>query len=123
MFPAFFLIGTGMFAGCVNGLIGTGGGILLVFALRLLSPDTDSRDVYAEALLCMLPLSLLSSLIYRGNGAFASLSFSRALPFLLGAIPGGLFGGFLLDRTKPKTAQLLFTLLILFGGFRMAFGR
>ena len=69
----------------------------------------------------MLPLSLLSSLLYLRTGAFSGIPFSFALPYFLGAVPGGVLGAYLLDRVKPKTAQLLFALLVVFGGARMAF--
>ena len=81
----------------------------------------EEKDDYVTALCCMLPLSLLSSLLYLRTGAFSGVPFSRALPYFLGAVPGGVLGAYLLDRVKPKTAQLLFALLVVFGGARMAF--
>lgn len=160
-FPLFFLCAGGLAAGVCNGLLGTGGGILIIGALRLYrrfpsvseraavrgfgakvsaaevstakvsAADISARDVsarevspkddYVTALCCMLPLSLLSSLLYLRAGAFSGVPFSRALPYFLGAVPGGVLGAYLLDRVKPKTAQLLFALLVVFGGARMAF--
>ena len=139
-FPLFFLCAGGLAAGVCNGLLGTGGGILIIGALRLYrrflsvsgpvsakvsSPEISAADTpkddYVTALCCMLPLSLLSSLLYLRTGAFSGVPFSRALPYFLGAVPGGVLGAYLLDRVKPKTAQLLFALLVVFGGARMAF--
>ena len=128
----------GLLAGICNGLLGTGGGILIVGVLRLerrlRSSDRPSlsgrkrdavgnspKDDYVTALCCMLPLSLLSSILCLRASAFSGVPFSSALPYLLGAVPGGVFGAYLLDRMKPKTAQLLFTALVLLGGARMAF--
>lgn len=130
-FPLFTLCTGGLLAGICNGLLGTGGGILIIGALRLyrrFHPVSDRaaaavspKDDYVTALCCMLPLSLLSSLLYLRAGAFSGVPFSRALPYFLGAVPGGVLGAYLLDRVKPKTAQLLFALLVVFGGARMAF--
>ena len=139
-FPLFFLCAGGLAAGVCNGLLGTGGGILIIGALRLYrrflsvsapvsvkvsSPEVSAADTpkddYVTALCCMLPLSLLSSLLYLRTGAFSGVPFSRALPYFLGAVPGGVLGAYLLDRVKPKTAQVLFALLVVFGGARMAF--
>lgn len=129
-FPLFILCAGGLAAGVCNGLLGTGGGILIIGALRLYRrflPVSDRaaavspKDDYVTALCCMLPLSLLSSLLYLRTGAFSGVPFSRALPYFLGAVPGGVIGAYLLDRVKPKTAQLLFALLVVFGGARMAF--
>lgn len=130
-FPMFFLCAGGLAAGVCNGLLGTGGGILIIGALRLYrrflpvsdraSAEISPKEDYVTALCCMLPLSLLSSLLYLRTGAFSGVPFSRALPYFLGAVPGGVLGAYLLDRVKPKTAQLLFALLVVFGGARMAF--
>ena len=139
-FPLFFLCAGGLAAGVCNGLLGTGGGILIIGALRLYrrflsvsgpvsakvsSPEISAADApkddYVTSLCCMLPLSLLSSLLYLRTGAFSGVPFSRALPYFLGAVPGGVLGAYLLDRVKPKTAQVLFALLVVFGGARMAF--
>ena len=145
-FPLFFLCAGGLAAGVCNGLLGTGGGILIIGALRLYrrfpsvpehaaadisaeklsaagvsAREVSPKDDYVTALCCMLPLSLLSSLLYLRTGAFSDVPFSRALPYFLGAVPGGVLGAYLLDRVKPKTAQVLFALLVVFGGARMAF--
>ena len=155
-FPLFFLCAGGLAAGVCNGLLGTGGGILIIGALRLYrrfpsvsdraavrgfgaeisaaevsaaevtteetsAAEVSPKDDYVTALCCMLPLSLLSSLLYLRAGAISGVPFSRAFPYFLGAVPGGVLGAYLLDRVKPKTAQLLFALLVVFGGARMAF--
>ena len=120
----------GFCAGFANGFFGTGGGILLIPILkrihtRISSEDTSAsgKNAYASALVCMIPLSLLSLTLYVTKGL---LSFDGAdpsiwIPCILGAIPGGLIGAHLLDRIKPKTVDLLFTLLLLLSGYRMAF--
>ena len=107
-------------AGCINGLLGTGGGILLLWVLRR---RTEARNAFAAALACILPLSLLSVWLSCQSGTVsASALFSQqTLPYLLGAIPGGILGAVLLDRMKPSLIQLLFALLLLFSGWRMAF--
>ena len=54
----------GILSGFVNGLLGAGGGIIIVFILSKLLKESDSRDVFANAICVMLPLSALSCLIY-----------------------------------------------------------
>ena len=67
----YFLILAGILCGFINALLGAGGGIIAVFALRLALGDklTDPRDVFANALCVTLPISALSCLSYalRGN--------------------------------------------------------
>ena len=146
LFPLFCLLPAGFFAGVCNGLLGTGGGILLVGALqfsehlasrrsaaypaaipenarRIPDPDPGDRqkDVYVTALSCMLPLSLFSVLLYSRAGAYSSVPVREALPYLIGAIPGGILGAYTLDRMKPRAVRLLFCALVLAGGARMAF--
>lgn len=109
----------GFGAGAVNGLLGTGGGILLLSVLRR---HVGARDAFASALVCILPLSVLSVVLYYLNGTLSlSALNSDTLPFLLGAIPGGILGAFLLDKIKPAHLQLIFAALLLFSGWRMAF--
>lgn len=107
-------------AGIVNGLLGTGGGILL---LRVLRRSTEPQNAFASALACILPMSLLSAWLYGMNGSITvSALLSRdILPFLIGAIPGGILGAVLLDRLKLSVIQSLFAMLLLFSGWRMAF--
>lgn len=109
----------GFGAGIVNGLLGTGGGILLLLVLRRYA---DTKDAFASALVCVLPLSVLSVFLHLQNGSLSpDMLITDALPYLLGAIPGGLLGAYLLDRLKPSVLQLIFAALLLFSGWRMAF--
>lgn len=122
---ALFLLVLGAGAGFLNGLLGTGGGILLVYVLRgyaarqhstsLSTPGTQ-RDIYATALSVMLPLSVFSALHYARAG---TLDFSAFAPMLLPTIAGGLLGGWLLDRLKLAWLSRLFALLVLVSGILM----
>lgn len=118
--PVFAALFAGFGAGVVNGLLGTGGGILLLLILRRrLAP----RDAFASSIACILPLSVLSLLLYLRNGTVSvtDICSSDTLPYLLGAIPGGIGGAYLLDRMKPTAAEVLFAALLIFSGWRMAF--
>ena len=118
--PVFAALSAGFGAGVVNGLLGTGGGILLLLILRSrLAP----RDAFASSIACILPLSVLSLLLYLRNGTVSvtDICSSDTLPYLLGASPGGIGGAYLLDRMKPTAAEVLFAALLIFSGWRMAF--
>jgi len=112
----------GFAAGTVNGLLGTGGGILLLAVLRRAVPD--AKDAFAAALLCILPLSALSAVLYLRTGIsdIQALSPSALLSLCLGAVPGGMLGAYLLDKLRLPVLELLFAGLLLFSGWRMLVG-
>ena len=113
-------------AGLINGLLGTGGGILLICLMRRLppdrtpfsplTPDAGDRDIYAAALAVMLPISIFSALRYARTGALDVAAFT---PLILPSIAGGVLGGFLLDRLRVSWLRWLFSLLVLFSGIVM----
>ena len=124
-----FLLLLGFSSGFLNGLLGSGGGILLVLLLSRLRShpfatdnkllpltDLSPRDFYANALSVMLPLSLLSAGHYWRAGALSIQFFPR---FLLPAVFGGLAGGWMLDRLQLRWIKFLFAVLILISGFVM----
>jgi uncharacterized membrane protein YfcA len=125
-----FLAGLGAAAGFINGLLGTGGGILLVLAFgraasrgadnRAVSLPMTKRDCYANALCVMLPISLFSALRYIAAGTVNPAAFS---PFIPPSILGGILGGVLLDRLKVSWLRMLFSLLIVISGVFMIFRR
>lgn len=119
------LLMTGLVAGVINGLLGTGGGIVVVLVLtawykRLCGNSASRADVaksvYVISLLTMLPVSLFSALQYAGSGR---LSLSSFAPYLLPALFGGLLGGVVLDRVRLPFLQKLFAVLLLISGVRM----
>ncbi len=116
----------GFGGGFVNGLLGTGGGILILYALGLASKSekgssAPSKDAFAAVLLCTIPLSILSVLLYFHTRGWDALDAAKSMPYLLGAVFGGALGAFLLDKLKLKTVRILFALLLIFAGWRMAF--
>ena len=130
LYPVLLLLTLGVSAGFINGLLGTGGGILLVLAFSRAAERSDSertvslpltrRDAYANALCVMLPISLFSALRYIRAGAIDPIAFS---PFIPPSILGGLLGGILLDRLKVSWLRVLFSVLILISGVFMILRR
>lgn len=108
----------GFLAGGINGLLGAGGGILTVYALNfaLKGEEADRRDIYANALCVMLPISAVSCVRYAAAGNIHTEGFAvYALP----AILGGLLGGFLLGRLKPNITKKLFGILVVWSGIML----
>ncbi len=121
-----FFLSLGGIAGVLNGLLGTGGGIILVLVLsrkvKQASPffgqeaGLTPRDIYANALSVMLPISVLTAFRYASGNALNIASFA---PLILPSVIGGLFGGFLLDRLKLSLLKALFSALLLVSGILM----
>ena len=112
------LLACGLAAGLINGLLGTGGGIVLVFGISYYCRGTlpDRRDVCANALVVTLALTLLSTLLYIRSGNAPPADLSR---FVLPAALGGLVGGLLLGRITPHALGKLFAVLLVVSGIFM----
>ena len=111
---AFSLAGAGLLAGFANGLLGAGGGIIAVFALsRFLGDAYERRDLYANALCAMLPISAVSCVRYALAGHLVTEGFGV---FVLPAVLGGIVGGFLLGRLRASLLKKLFGILVVYSG-------
>ena len=105
---------TGALAGFVNGFFGAGGGMLVVPLLIVLVGLAD-KQAFSSAISIILPLTIVSLVIYAKNGA---LDIKAALPYLLGGAAGGVLAGKLFGRVKADWLRRAFGVLILYGGVR-----
>ena len=104
----------GGLAGVANGFFGGGGGMVLV-PLLTGRCGLDQRRAFATSVAIILPLCVLSSVIYFFRGG---LDLSAALPYLLGGLAGGWIGGRVFRRLNMDWHRRAFALLILYGGVR-----
>ena len=117
-----FLILGGLSAGFMNGLLGAGGGILLVFIMNAMilrhgtSTEVDNRDILANALASMLPVTVVSVIGYAARG---DLPKEDLTPFIIPAIIGGLGGAWLLDRMNATLVRTIFAVIVIFSGIAM----
>lgn len=107
----------GGLAGLVNGFFGGGGGMVLV-PLLIDRCGLDQRRAFATSVAIILPLCVLSSVIYFFRGG---LEFSAALPYLAGGLVGGFMGGILFKKLNMNWLRRVFALLILYGGVKSLF--
>lgn len=108
------LILIGACAGFINGLLGSGGGILVVFGMTPLIADADGkRDVFANALAVMIPISLVSAITYASAGRIDIGEFGI---YVLPAAIGGVIGAVLLDKLKVGFLRRLFAILVIWSG-------
>ena len=101
----------GGLAGLVNGFFGGGGGMILVpFLVR--KCGLSQRQAFATSIAVILPLCVLSSVIYWLRDG---LELAAALPYLAGGLIGGFLGGRLFKRLSMVWLRKVFALFILYG--------
>ena len=104
----------GIAAGAVNGLLGAGGGMILVPLLTFIAHTAEDR-LFPTSVAIILPICLVSMTISPGLDC---LPWREALPYLLGAVPGGLIAGWLDNKIPVKWLHRVLGILILWGGIR-----
>lgn len=107
----------GGLAGLANGFFGGGGGMILV-PLLTRRCQLDQRRAFATSIIIILPLCILSSVIYFFR---AGLDLAAALPYLLGGLVGGFIGGKVFKKLNMNWLRRVFALLILYGGVKSLF--
>jgi len=112
-----FFIG-GICAGFVNGLLGAGGGIIIVYLLSYLLKNTlKHRDIFANTLCVMFPISIVSCIVYALRG---DMNIPNVSLFVLPAIIGGIVGGFFLSKINTSLLKKLFSALVVISGIILA---
>ncbi len=104
----------GLLAGLVNGIFGGAGGMVLIPALRLLTP-TEEDALFPISVSVMLPVCLVSLFL---SGRTAPLPWLDALPYLLGSTVGGVLVGKFGQRIPVLWLHRIFGAMILWGGIR-----
>lgn len=105
----------GIAVGFINGLFGSGGGMIAVPALQTL--EQDQHKVHAIAVGMIFPISIVSAIFYFVKG---EVDFNT-LYIALAALPGGLLGSKLLYKIKTKWLGRIFYSLMIVAGIKMIF--
>lgn len=106
---------SGILAGLLNGFLGSGGGIILIFIMGVLLPKLDARDIFATAVLSILPMSAVSAYFYYQGGG---IGIAEHAPYYASALFGGILGAVLLDKISTTLLKTVFAILMLWAGFR-----
>lgn len=115
------LFALGAFAGLINGLFGSGGGVAIVLCLWTLAKGQlkDRRRVFANVTAMILPISLASSLVYF---SLSPPELSSGIGIAVAALIGGGVGALLLGRLRLEVIRVIFAILLLISGGIMIFG-
>lgn len=106
-------------AGFLNGLLGAGAGIILVFiyASMLGFEKNDAvKDIFAMTVATVIPISLFSVFNYKLT---VGADFSGSIPFLIPGIIGGILGAFVTDKINTDNLKLIFAALTVVAGINM----
>lgn len=107
-------IAIGAAAGCINGLFGAGGGLLLVPLLGSVC-KLPQKKAFATSLSVTLPLSAVSLSAYALRGSVVWLD---ALPYAVGGIVGGVLAGRFMSRVNVKWLRAALAAFLLYGGVK-----
>ena len=107
----------GLAIGVVTGFFGAGGGMLTVPALTFIA-KFDEKHSHATAIAVILPLCLISSVVYALGATFEN---GVVLPTVIGVTIGGAIGALLLKKMSNGAISFLFYALMLFAGLKMIF--
>ena len=107
----------GLAAGILNGLFGSGGGIVAVPMLK--KSGLSVKESHATSVLMMAALSLLSAYLYLSTGR---LEIGKALAFIPGGIAGGILGSLFFVKMK-STALRIFGGFVVFAAIKMLLGQ
>lgn len=110
------LIG-GLVVGFLNGFFGGGGGMIVVPLLMFLL-FLPEKEAHATAIFVILPLCIISSLVYILNGSmnWAQLGFCS-----IGFVIGGTVGALLLKKIDNKVLRIIFSVIMIGAGIKMLF--
>ncbi len=112
--PKILSFAFGIAIGIANGMLGAGGGMIAVPALK--KTGLDQKDAHANAVAVILPVALISSIFYYIEGRVV---LTDALPFIPAGVIGSLFATFLLKKISPVWLKGIFSGFMIWAGVRL----
>ncbi len=103
-----------VFTGFINGLLGAGGGMIAVPLLK--KSGFSQKKAQENAIAVILPITVLSSVIYIMNGY---VGISDALPYIPGGLIGAFLGTRLMKKISNKWLKRIFAAFMLWAGIRL----
>lgn len=114
-FQKVWIVLSGVFVGLINGFLGGGGGMFCVPILEKLF-SLKTKEAHSTALVVMLPMSIVSSVIYLFNNNVDTFSLGLCG---IGVFVGGIAGAIFLKKIKSKWIMLAFAIIMLAAGVKM----
>lgn len=111
------LIAIGLVTGICNGLFGSGGGTVLVPSMVFIL-GIEEHKAHATAIMVILPLAVLSTLIYYKN---SYVDWNTTFKIVLGGIAGSFIGARLLNKIPDSVLRKIFGIFMIIAAIRMVF--
>lgn len=100
--------------GFINGIFGSGGGILAIKFLEKL--NIKGKKAHATAILVILPITIVSVAFYFMKG---HMPFMEALPYIAGGFVGAWLGSKFLCKIDNFYLKKIFAVFVLYSAVRM----
>lgn len=104
----------GLFCGLMNGLFGSGGGVVAVPMLS--SYGLPQKESHATSVAVIFFLSLISTLSYWFAG---NLDIASAVEYIPYGVVGAIVGAFLLKKVPNDLLRRIFGIIVLLGAVRI----
>ncbi len=104
----------GFLIGIVNSLFGAGGGIIAVPVLQ--KSGLSKKESHANAVAVILPVSILSAVLYLAEG---KVRLSDASPYIVTGLVGSVLGTVILRKIAPNLLKRIFGVFIIYAGVRL----
>jgi uncharacterized membrane protein YfcA len=111
----FKIIMIGLVTGLCNGLFGSGGGTILVPSMVFIL-GMEEHKAHATAILVILPLTMLSTVIYLKN---SYVDWPIALRIISGGLIGSVIGAKLLNKIPSSVLRKIFGGFMIIAAIRM----
>ncbi len=112
----FRLVLAGIISGFLNGLFGSGGGVVSVMLLRGVIDDENKVHATSTAVIFMMSIVSFTFYALRGN-----VSYGEVWGFLPAGIVGAIIGALFLKKISSDTLKRIFGALLVVSGAVMLF--
>ena len=116
-----FVAVLGTLGGFINGFLGAGGGIIILFALNRMNKNKGAgavRDNFGAVVACILLLSSVSAVTYSQS---ADIELSYLFVLAVPGMAGGVLGAFFTDKLNTDVLKAAFSVILVIAGINMAF--
>lgn len=104
----------GVAVGLVNGVFGAGGGMLAVPILK--SNGLNQKSAHANAVAVILPITVISAILYLIKG---NVALSDSFSFIPTGLIGSVIATFMLQKFSNKLLQKIFAVFMIYAGIRL----